>query len=41
MFNIVYKGNFQSENQLVNNDKLSEKAVQFKEGRELNDLFNL
>ncbi len=41
MFNIVYKGNFQSENQLVNNDKLSEKAVPFKEGKELNDLFNL
>lgn len=41
MFNIVYRGNFQTENQLVNDDELPEKAVAFKEGKELNDLFNL
>lgn len=38
---IIYKGNFKTENQLINNDKLSKKAVSSQEGKELNDLFKL
>lgn len=41
MFNVIYKGKFENEKQLIGNDMLPEKAIQFKEGKEINDMFNL
>ncbi len=41
MLNITYMGKFENEKQLIGNDKLPIKAIQFKEGKEINDLFNL
>ncbi|MDE7295174.1 MAG: DUF3267 domain-containing protein [Oscillospiraceae bacterium] len=40
MLNIAYKGKLKSENQLIGDDKLPQKAVQFNEGENIEDLFN-
>lgn len=39
MFHIVYKGKYRNEKQLIGNDKLPEKAIPFKEGNTLNDVY--
>lgn len=41
MFNIIYRGKFENEKQLIGNDKLSKKAIQFKEGKKIEDIYNL
>ncbi len=41
MLNIAYKGKLKNENQLIGDDKLPQKAVQFNEGEDIEDLFNL
>ena len=41
MFNIKYGGKITDEKKLIGNDKLPKEAVQYKEGKEINDLFKL
>ncbi len=41
MLNITYRGKFENEKQLIGNDKIPQKAIEFKEGKEINDIFNL
>ena len=41
MLNITYRGKFENEKQLIDNDKIPQKTIQFKEGKEINDIFNL
>lgn len=41
MLNIAYKGKLKNENQLICDDKLPQRAVQFNEGEDIKDLFNL
>lgn len=39
MFNIAYKGKFEDEKQLIDGEQLDENAVQYNEGKNINDLF--
>lgn len=41
MLNITYSGKFENEKQLIRNDKLPQKAIQFKEGKKIEDIYNL
>ncbi len=41
MLNITYMGKFENEKQLIGNDKLPQKAIQFKEGKKREDIYNL
>lgn len=41
MFNITYSGKFENEKQLIRNDKLPQKAIQFNEGKKIEDIYNL
>lgn len=41
MLNITYMGKFENEKQLIGNDKLPQKAIQFKEGKKIEDIYNL
>ncbi len=41
MLNITYSSKFENEKQLIRNNKLPQKAIQFKEDKKIKDIYNL